>query len=106
MEKMFEENRDKENDQKAEVLLRQLGFKPNQIFNMSDLEEKVYLLFNILKPEEKTNLVDADFAADANQQTFFECVMEMLDGSNVLQKYYRFISKEELKELKELEGRT
>jgi hypothetical protein len=32
--------------------------------------------------------------------------MEMLDGSNVLQKYYRFISDEELKELRELEGKT
>ena len=66
----------------------------------------MYLLFNVLKPEEKTKLVGAAFVADADRQTFFECVMEMLDGSNLLQKYYRFISTEELKELKELEGRT
>ncbi len=99
------EYRNKEEDQKAEALLLQLGFKPGQIFDISELHEKVYVLYNVIKREEKAKLVGTN-RADNDKQSFFECIMEMLDGSNLLQKYYRFISKGELKDLRELEGRT
>jgi hypothetical protein len=99
------EYRNKEEDQKAETVLRQLGFKPNQIFHESELREKIYLFYNVIKTEEKAKLVGIS-RADNGKESFFECIMEILDGSIILQKYYRFMSKGELKDLRELEGRT
>lgn len=93
----------KDIDEKSEKILRQLGFKPNQIFDMTELEEKVCLFYNVVKPEEKIALIGSGFV-DCSQQTFLECIIEMLDGSNVLQKYVRFFFKGRTKRAKRTAG--
>jgi hypothetical protein len=41
----------KENDRKAAKVLRQLGFKPDEIFKVAQLGEKVLLFFDFCELE-------------------------------------------------------
>lgn len=77
-------------DEKAERILKQLGFKPGQIISSPELIEKIRTTF----PSTDDKPYGVETFADN----------ELIE-SHILQLYFRFISKEELKELKEIQGR-
>lgn len=76
-----------EKDQKAEKILKQLGFKPGQFFTWSEVEERW-----------SKTAIDESFEA---RSTFFDFIAT----SNIVQNYFRFAPEDELMEIKEIQGR-
>jgi hypothetical protein len=98
----------KKDEEKCERMLRQLGFKPGQIFSHEELTDRIWLLYNALSRAERDELLGVKLAPKENedmQEEWMIGVLDMLEFTNLLQKYLRFIPDEELRDLHEIHGK-
>jgi hypothetical protein len=93
---------DKEADRKAARVLRVLGFRPNQIFKYTTLEDKARVLFQFLSPKERRELADS-VGEVKDPQEFFTCINDLLNSSDMMEIYYRFVPMKEIDKLRESE---
>ncbi|MGA3291036.1 MAG: hypothetical protein ABSD42_12450 [Candidatus Bathyarchaeia archaeon] len=88
-------------DKLLEDILRTLGFKPGQIFSLQELPDKARLFYKVATKEELDRVFEETFPND--EDDFAGAIVD-LSNSDLLEKYYRFIPENEIKELKELRG--